>query len=90
MAAPAIFTDEGVSFVDLVLDVVRMPDRAVMMLDEDEIELYVAKWSISLDAVANARAVCDQVAQMLREGIEPFGEVWARWLGSFERGRSHG
>jgi predicted RNA-binding protein associated with RNAse of E/G family len=83
MATPAALTEEGVSFFDLVLDVIRLPDRTVTVLDEDELESHVAEGSIPLDAVANARLACDEIAEMLREDIEPFGEVWTDWLDRF-------
>jgi len=87
MATPAshvpALTEASISFVDLVLDVIRLPDGVVTVLDEDEIEPLVAQWSIPLDAIANARRACEEVAGMLREGAEPFGEVWMRWLDCF-------
>jgi predicted RNA-binding protein associated with RNAse of E/G family len=87
MASPPSLTAEGVSFIDLVLDVVRLPDGTVTVLDEDELDSLVAECSIPLDAVSRARLACDEVAEMLREDIEPFGEVWADWLDRFLDGR---
>jgi predicted RNA-binding protein associated with RNAse of E/G family len=66
-----------------MLDVIRLPDGTVTVLDEDELDLAAAERSVSSDAVANARRACDEVAAMLRADIEPFGEVWADWLNRF-------
>jgi uncharacterized protein len=83
MASPPTFTAEGVSFIDLMLDVIRLPDGTITVLDEDELDLAAAQRSVPSDAVANARRACDEVAAMLRADIEPFGEVWADWLNRF-------
>jgi uncharacterized protein DUF402 len=83
MTTPAALTAEGVSFIDLVLDVIQLPDRTVRVLDEDELDGQVAEWSIPFEVVTNARAACHEVEKMLRGDVEPFGQVWADWLGRY-------
>lgn len=83
MTTPAALTAEGVSFIDLVLDVIRLPDRTVKVLDEDELDGQVAEWSIPFEVVTNARLACREVEKMLREDAEPFGQVWKEWLGHY-------
>jgi Protein of unknown function (DUF402) len=88
MTTPAALTAEGVSFIDLVLDVIRLPDRTVRVLDEDELDGQAAEWSIPFEVVTNARAACREVEKMLRDDVEPFGKVWEEWLDRYmgERG----
>jgi hypothetical protein len=80
MTTPAALTAEGVSVIDLVLDVIRLPDRTVRVLDEDELDGQAAEWSIPFEVVTNARTACREVEKMLRDDAEPFGEVWEDWL----------
>lgn len=83
MASPPTLTAEAVSFVDLLLDVIRLPDGTVAVLDEDELDAAATDGLLPLDVVANARRACDEVAAMLRANTEPFGEVWTGWLSQF-------
>lgn len=85
VATPARWTDEGrVEMIDLDLDVVRMDDGTVEVLDEDEF----AEHRISLgypDWMADrARASTAELVIAVEAGRPPFDGVSDRWLAALD------
>jgi uncharacterized protein len=79
---PSIHADV-VSAVDLDLDVVRLRDGTVRVLDEDEFADHQTRYKYPADVVEQARATSDDLVARLTAGTEPFAAVGAAWLEKF-------
>ena len=77
--APA-WSDGTVSAVDLDLDVVRMRDGAVILLDEDEFAEHRVLFAYPPSVVGAAEATAAWLMGQVAARVEPFGAVGARWL----------
>jgi hypothetical protein len=64
---PAEIDDRGVRYVDLEVDVVRMPGGDVRVVDEDDLDAAVRIGGIRPDTAERARAVAYRLAEILRE-----------------------
>ncbi|HZO27971.1 MAG TPA: DUF402 domain-containing protein [Chloroflexota bacterium] len=64
---PARIDDRGVYYVDLEVDVVRMPEGRVEVVDEADLEAAVRVGGIRPETAAQARAVAYRLAEILRE-----------------------
>lgn len=64
---PAEIDDRGVRYVDLEIDVVRLPDGHVAVVDEEDLEAAVRVGGIRPETAAQARAVAHRLAQVLRD-----------------------
>jgi hypothetical protein len=64
---PARIDDRGVYYVDLEVDVVRMPDRHVEVVDEADLEAAVRVGGNNPETAAQARAVAYRLAEILRQ-----------------------
>jgi protein associated with RNAse G/E len=73
-------TGDEITMVDLDLDVIRRWDGTVEIVDEDEFELHQVKYGYSAEVVSSARAAADELAEIIRSGVEPFGSVYKGWL----------
>jgi hypothetical protein len=82
ISTPPVVTGAGVSFVDLVLDVVRADDGTVAILDEDE---EAVKRSMPSEVIVHARRACDEVADLMSASEPPFDGTAERWLRRFLR-----
>lgn len=80
ICTPAEVSADGISFVDLTLDVVRDRDGVVTVLDEDEVAAEIARYSIPARYVEAARRSCAEVAARMRAGGPPFDGSALRWL----------
>jgi predicted RNA-binding protein associated with RNAse of E/G family len=69
--------DGVVHAVDLDLDVARLWDGSVVVLDEDEFAEHQVRYGYPPDVVAAARATCDELSARLTAGVQPF-EIAAR------------
>lgn len=65
---PARIDERGVYYVDLEIDVVRMPDGHVAVVDEADLEAAVRVGGIRPETAEQARAVAYRLAEILREG----------------------
>ncbi len=75
------WTDQGVSMVDLDLDVVRGPTGRVWIDDEDEFADHRLRFGYPPELVRLAGAACDQVHAAVSSGLPPYdGVVGPRWL----------
>jgi hypothetical protein len=72
-----------VSAVDLDLDVVRLRDGTVKVLDEDEFAEHQVRYSYPAEVVAQARATTDDLVARLTGQAEPFATVGSTWLERF-------
>jgi hypothetical protein len=65
---PAEIDDRGVRYIDLEVDVVRLPDGFVAVVDEDDLAAAVRIGGIRPEVADEARAVAHRLAQILRDG----------------------
>ncbi|MEN8041358.1 MAG: DUF402 domain-containing protein [Actinomycetota bacterium] len=71
---------DRITTFDLDLDVVRELDGSVLVIDEDEFAAHQVEYAYPQRLIDGARSAADQAAQMLREGIEPFGSAPDQWI----------
>ncbi|MGI5835625.1 MAG: DUF402 domain-containing protein [Chloroflexota bacterium] len=71
---PALFSENEVAFVDMVLDVFVYPDGRTLVLDEDEFN-EKRKTVYSPEDVQLAEAAVAELLQMVRTRQHPFDEV---------------
>lgn len=64
---PAEIDDRGVRYVDLEVDVVRLPGGYVAVVDEDDLAAAVRIGGVRRETAAQASAVAHRLAQILRE-----------------------
>lgn len=74
----------AVEMVDLDLDVVRLRDGTVEVLDEDEFAEHQVLYGYPADVIARARASCDDLVTRIRQ--EPFTGTAASWLARLSEG----
>jgi hypothetical protein len=65
---PAVIDRRGVRYVDLEVDVVRMPDGSVTVVDEDDLAAAVRARGISQALEDTARTLAYRLADILRAG----------------------
>ena len=65
---PAEIDDRGVHYVDLEVDVVRLPGGYVAVVDEDDLEATVKIGGIRPETAEQARTVAYRLAEILRAG----------------------
>ena len=75
-----VWTAEGVTAVDLDLDVVRWRSGGVEVLDEDEFDEHRVALAYPAELVEEARATAAWLVDALISGAEPFGAVGQGWL----------
>lgn len=71
---------DEVTMVDLDLDVVRMRDGEVRVLDEDEFAEHRVKYGYPPEVVAGARAATEWLAGVVGDDTEPFASEYNHWL----------
>lgn len=76
---PASFTANSVTAVDLDLDVRRMRDGSVQVMDEDEFAHHQVKYAYPADVIATARATCAWVTANITTA-EPFTSTYHQYL----------
>jgi uncharacterized protein len=79
-------TPTTVEAVDLDLDVIRMRDGSVHLLDEDEFAEHQVLYAYPPDVIAQAVATADDLIARVSAHHEPFGAVGAAWLARFVQG----
>jgi predicted RNA-binding protein associated with RNAse of E/G family len=73
--------------VDLDLDVIRLWDGSVAVLDEDEFAEHQVRYGYPPEVIAAARATCDELSARLTAGVQPFETEARRRLESWATGR---
>lgn len=74
---------EIIHAVDLDLDVVRLRDGTVTVLDEDEFAEHQLLYQYPAEVITQARATTDDLVSRITAGAEPFATAGARWLTEF-------
>jgi hypothetical protein len=68
------------SYLDLEIDVIRLADGTVQVLDEDEFEQLAAAPGITRDVTDQARLTSDWLAAALKAQEDPFGTAgWTKF-----------
>lgn len=81
VTTPAVWQSPRlVTMVDLEIDVQRLPDGTIEVLDEDEFLERAAEWGYPPDVIDAAPASAESIVATLARGDEPFDRVAARWL----------
>lgn len=80
IGTPPVVGEGRISQVDLDLDVIRLVDGSVKIIDEDEFEDHRMRLDYPPDLVDGARSAAERAAQLMREGSEPFGTASEGWL----------
>jgi|GEM_PF-4566872 len=81
MSTPAVRTDGGISFTDLILDVVADEAGEVTALDEDELSTA----NLPGEYLRRAEHACTEVVSAMRETSPPFDDSADRWRRQIER-----
>jgi hypothetical protein len=77
---------DAIEAIDLDLDVIRLRDGSVHLLDEDEFEEHQVLYGYPDEVIVQARATADELISMITARVEPFGEVGDTWLTAFING----
>lgn len=77
--APAQWTDDRVVLIDLDLDIVRMRDGTVRLVDEDEFEANRTALAYPDALIQGATAAAPPLMDAVRARQEPFGDA-ERWF----------
>ncbi len=75
--------DEAIHAVDLDLDVIRLWDGEVRVLDEDEFAEHQILYGYPPEVIAQARATTDALVALLAAGVQPFETAARRRLAVF-------
>jgi uncharacterized protein len=76
-------SDHLIEAVDLDLDVIRLRDGRVVLVDEDEFAEHQVLLGYPAEVIARARATADDLLAVVTAGAEPFGRVGRDWLTRF-------
>jgi hypothetical protein len=88
VTGPISIENEVIRAADLDLDVVRLPDGDVRMLDEDEFAEHQVRYGYPAEVIARAQSTADWLMIRVAERHEPFDAVGPSWLtrlGEFQR-----
>lgn len=77
---PPSWHGDTVTMVDMDLDVVRMADGRVEVVDEDEFQAHQAAMDYPPRLVDTVRATAARIAIAVENRHEPFGEVGISWM----------
>lgn len=80
VTGPVTYDGDVIRADDLDLDVVRMPDGSVQLLDEDEFAEHQVRFGYPPGVIDRALATADYLMQAVRDRDEPFGLAGALWL----------
>ncbi|MFJ9774965.1 DUF402 domain-containing protein [Kitasatospora sp. NPDC101157] len=80
VCTPPVLGESGWSYVDLELDLARLADGTVLLVDEDEFEQAVVECLMPVDVVGAARAAAASLQTMLADATEPVVAAGWRWL----------
>lgn len=80
-----VVSNGTVAAVDLDLDVIRLRDGGVELLDEDEFEQHQASYGYPPWLVSQARATADWLIRAITAREEPFDDAGLAWLARYQR-----
>lgn len=75
--APAAWSGNRVTMIDLDLDIIRRADGTVLIEDEDEFANHQTAFGYPEEVIAKARRVTNELRDSIAVGAEPFSEVGA-------------
>ena len=82
--APVLSTDL-VTAVDLDLDVIRLRDGTVKLIDEDEFELHQVRYAYPAPVIDAAQTTARWLVSAITARTEPFDTAGPAWLTTFQR-----
>lgn len=80
IGTPPEWIGDRVTQIDLDLDVVRLVDGTVDVIDEDEFLVHQVEYGYPAELIEGARRSARRAVEMLSNGDEPFGSASQRWL----------
>ncbi|MCP3995241.1 MAG: DUF402 domain-containing protein [bacterium] len=80
IGTPPVCDGDRVSQVDLDLDVARLLDGSVKVLDEDEFLEHQVRYEYPVELIATTREVTERAVRLVAERVEPFGNASVRWM----------
>lgn len=80
ISTPTTWDNGRLTMVDLDLDIVLRRDGTMYIDDEDEFEEHRVLYGYPDDVIDMARKTADEMLKAVRARVEPFGDVWRRWL----------
>lgn len=79
ICTPPKLIDGEWTYIDLELDLTRLSDGSVEILDEDEFVSACEAGQISLEEAIEARKAATKIERCLRHRLEPFGSLgWVK------------
>ncbi len=78
-----IVAGDTITAVDLDLDVIRLRDGTVELIDEDEFELHQVRYAYPPAVIDQARTTADWLIRTISAGNEVFDHTGPRWLASY-------
>lgn len=88
VCTPPTFKDETWSFIDLELDLFRLPDGRAGIVDQDEWELLAGSGLISDEAVRVVEESARSLLPLVERKVEPFGHAALPWLHTLDRSQT--
>jgi hypothetical protein len=80
ISTPPTLGESGWSYTDLELDLARLADGTVLLVDEEEFEQTVAEYAIPQAVVTAARAAASDLQTRLADATEPVVLAGWEWL----------
>jgi hypothetical protein len=80
---PVRWTGGALEEIDLELDVVRGTDDITRVRDREEFDRVREAWPVPAEIVARVEETCEQMLELVEQGVEPFGDVGRSWLSRF-------
>ncbi|QIZ00920.1 DUF402 domain-containing protein [Streptomyces sp. S1D4-11] len=80
ICTPPALGESGWSYIDLELDLARLADGTVLLVDEDEFEQTVVECMIPQDVVTAARAAASDLQSRLANASDPVVVAGWEWL----------
>jgi predicted RNA-binding protein associated with RNAse of E/G family len=86
IGTPPVWDGDRVTQVDLDLDVARLLDGSVEVLDEDEFADHQIRYEYPHDLIAATVDATSRAVELVTAGAEPFGVASHQWLAAAGHG----
>nr|WP_237556428.1 DUF402 domain-containing protein [Streptomyces sp. SID5464] len=80
ICTPPVLDAAGWSYVDLELDLARLADGTVLLVDEDEFEQAITEYRLPSEVITAARAEAASLRGRLADAAEPVVAAGWQWL----------
>ncbi|MEU0383218.1 DUF402 domain-containing protein [Streptomyces chartreusis] len=80
ICTPPVRDAAGWSYVDLELDLARLADGTVLLVDEDEFEQAITEYRLPSEVITAARAEAASLRSRLADAAEPVVAAGWQWL----------